>query len=300
MSTLADLFAAAPSTEVLTDGYTLEADARGYYGNIRFWFSGADLQAFTYTVTGKAQTTTINGVTFTRLVPLKHPYISGNCYADTVKVYPPEGAVAGLDGSGTGIAFDDYFADVHFSTPNYNYEGAPSGAEDGGEDYPCVSVRLSAGEERVTRPGTAYEFPSDGKKTEQKIGAAVKTMDFGLTMHRLPNLDVPLYQALAGCVNEVDFYGCPAGTVIYDGPESDGQFMVAGDPSFEVTHQFKYRSIPWNQVMRPDGSGFEAPIEAARPSSAPGGSTADTASEEDDADPIYIYPEADLNQLWGQ
>jgi hypothetical protein len=299
MSTLADLFTAAPSTEILTEGYTLDADEKGYYGNIRFWFSGADLQAFTYTVTGKSTTVTINGITFTRLIPLQHPYISGNCYADSVHVYPPPGAVAGLDGSATGIAFADYFADVHFSTPEFNYEGA-GGGEDGGEDYPCVSLRLRGGEDRVTRPGSSYIFPSDNLRLNHDVGVPVKTLDFALTMHRLPNLDVPLYAALEGCINESDFYGFPAGTVLYDGPESEGQFLVAGNPSFEVTHLFKYRQIPHDEIMRPDGKGFEAPIEAARPSGDPGGSTPDTTNEEDTADPIYLLAEADLNMLWGE
>jgi hypothetical protein len=292
MSTLQDLYTAAPSTEILVEGYDLQANAQGYFGTIRFWFLGADLFGFTSTVTGKSQTITINGVSVTRLIPLKHPYITSGCYADDVRVYPAPGSVASTDsGSYTisgepspgGISFTDYFCDVHFSTPAYPMESG---------DYPTVQTRLSGGQEMVTRPGSAYEFPSDGKRINHDVGVPVKVVEFGLTMNRLASLDKDTYCALAGCVNLTEFWGRPEGTVLYDGPNCEGEFMLGGLPSYTVTHNFKYRSIPWNQIMRPDGAGFEAPVEVTEV-------TDDITEDEDITDPRYMLPEGELNDLWG-
>jgi len=283
MSNMADLYLAAPSAVALTEGYSLEADSRGYYGNIRFWFSGADLFGFTSTVTGKKQSVTINGVAQDRRIPLVHPYITnGNCYCDSVHVYPPEGAIAGWDG--TAITFADYFADVHFATPTYQMEGG---------DMPTVLISLDNGVDRVTRPGSSYLFPSDNTRLNHDVGVSVHTIDFTVTNHKLDKLSEDLYDGLIGCVNLTPFRNKPTGTVLYEGPRCQQQYVVGGSPMFDAGHSFKYRSIPHNQVMRPDGSNFEAPIES-------GGQAPTLANQENLTDPVYLYPVGELNQLWGK
>jgi hypothetical protein len=269
MSTLDDLYAAAPSTQILTDGYSLKATNKGYEGTIRFWVLGSDMPAFSVAAAGLAKTITISGVSVTRLIPLLHPRIA-NCYADDIQIYPPEGDVAtlGTDGS---IDFADYFADIHFSTPTYQYEEG---------DYPTTTLNLNGGVDMVTRPGSAYKFPSDGLRINHDVGVPVQTVDFALTMSRLPSVDFALYTSLAGCVNTAEFYGCDPGTVLYQGPGVNGQSTIGGLPSYDVTHQFKFRSIPHNQIMRPDGAGFEAPVE--------------------EGDGVtMLLPGQDLNALWG-
>lgn len=271
MSTLAQLATNVPSLQVLTDGYSLEADQRGYYGTIRFWFLNADLTAFTTTVGGLPQTINIFGTSVTRLIPLIHPYIiGGNCYADSVHIYPPEGCVAGLDLSGRGISFSDYFADVHFSTPTYPVETGSS---------PTVTADFQGGAEMVTRPQSAYKF-ADGTRLAHDVGIPVQVVDFSLTMHKLPALNQDLYFSLAGCVNSTPFFGRPTGTVLYKGPGISGQFFIAGFPSFDVAHGFQFRAIPHNQIMRPDGASFDYPVQVSD------GTT-------------QLIPSADLNQLLG-
>src|SRR5579862_8007953 len=109
MSTIFQLAAACPTLEVLNDNYSLEADNRGYHGNIRFWFQGSDLLNFTTTVGGLAQTLTwtppggSTAISYSRLIPLIHPYITGgNCYADNIRVFPPDGSVSFYDGVAIG------------------------------------------------------------------------------------------------------------------------------------------------------------------------------------------------------
>ncbi len=272
MSTMAQLQTNCPSLQVLTEGYTLEADQRGYYGNIRFWFLNADLTAFTTTVGGLAQTVTVYGTSVSRLIPLVHPYIiGGNCYADSVRIYPPEGSIASYDG--IAIAFTDYFADVHFITPTY-----PMTDSDGSN--PTATLDLQGGSEMVTRPGAAYKMLSDGLRLNHDVGAPVQTVDFTITNHKLASLDTPTYLSLAGNVNSVTFFGQDPGTVLYKGPGVSGQFYIAGAPSFDCAHAFQFRSVPHNQIMRPDGGGFDTPVQVGD------GST-------------RLIPSANLNALMG-
>lgn len=288
MSQLSDLYTNCPSLEVLTDGYTLGSNTAGYTGTIRFWVDSADLDQLFLTVGGLSKSLTIGPNSVTRLIPLIHPYLdpSWNCYADDIRIFTPEGAVAGVDGTGGGITFSDYFIDVHFSTPPYFLELG---------DYPCCEFDGEPGEDRVTRPGSAYIFPSDGMRLSQAVGVPVKTLDFGITTHRLPAYDLDLYESLIGAVNITTFYGYSAGCVQYVGPKNRGQEIIAGQPVWTVTHMFKFRQIPHNAIMRPDGKDFEAPIEDD------GGTppTPDTTNEEDDANPVYLLAEQELNQLWG-
>lgn len=273
MSTLAQLVTACPSLEIHVDGYTLEADQRGYYGTIRFWFLNADLTAFTTTVGGVAQTFTTYGVSVTRLIPLQHPYIiGGNCYADSVRIYPPDGSVAGLDGTGHGIGFTDWFADVHFSTPTY-----PMTDSDGSN--PTATLDLTGFSDMVTRPGSAYKLLSDGKPIAGDLGVPVMCFDFTITNHKLAAIGTATYLSVTGCVNSVIFFGQAIGTVLYEGPGVQGQFFVAGVPTWDAAHHFKYRSVPHNQIMRPDGAGFDTPIART------GGA--------------MLIPSADLNVLMG-
>ncbi len=267
MSTLADLEAAAPSTQILVEGYGYEINDQGVDASIRFWITGADLQDFVTTVAGlPATTVVIGGVSTPRLIPLLHPYVA-NCYAYAMRVYPPEGSAATYDG--TAIEFPDYFADVRFKTPEFSYTGG---------DYPTVTISRDSGVEMVTRQGTAYKFPSDSRRLAHQVGVPVATTQYALTFHRLPALDHSTYDSLIGCVNSSVFFGRPIGTMLYLGCSSTGTYTLGGIPSYEATQQFSYRRIPHNQIMRDDGTAFEAPV--------------DFASGD------FLLPVADLNALY--
>ncbi len=285
MSTLASVQAAAPSAQIRDEGIDLQVSDNGVDGSLSFWVSGADLGAFRLAVAGSPSTAVvIGGYSVSRLVPMLHPYES-NCYAYSLRAYPAPGAAISLGGGSTGFSFADYFVDVRFRTPKYDYTGP----------YPLVTRQRRNGVEMVTRPGFAYQFPSDSKRPNHDVGIPVLTVEYGLTFHRLPALNDDLYDSLAGCVNEVAFLGRPAGTVLYRGCSSGGELTLGGVPSFEATHEFSYRAIPHNQIMRDDGMGFEAPIQVA--DAAATGTTL-VADQELISNPAYLLPIADLNQLF--
>lgn len=271
MTTLLQLQTAATSTEILNEGFGYEIGDKGVEATIRFWFSGADLQNFVNVVIGlPAITFTFYGSSISRLIPLAHPY-QYNCYAYTARIYPAPDSVSGLDGTGHGIDYTDWFADIGFRTPQYSVDTASPNA--------FVTEQRSNGVEMTTRPGSAYKFLSDGKRINHDVGIPVITAEYSLTFHQLSSLDDTLYDSLVGCVNSATFYGKPAGTMLYLGASSSGEFTLAGAASFEVTHQFSYKSVPHNNIMRPDGAMFDTPVLISD------GTTT-------------MLPSADLNALW--
>ena len=274
MSTISELEAAAPSCHIHNEGYTLEFDDRGAYGTIRFWFDHEDLNAFRATVSGTTQTFTYpGGSTASRVVPLKHPdeVNAPNCYADSVRIYPAPNTAAlpwvpGTEGEEQPLGeygWEIWFADVHFSTPSYAYDG----------DTPLVTLSSDVGSEAVTRPGSAYAFLSDGFPINHNVALKIPTIHYALTFHRVPYLDTTLFESLVGKVNNPTFMGRPIGTVRFDGLACSGEQTIGGSVSFEPTLLIAYRRVPHNQIMRADGGGLEVTTP-------------------------LIYEEADLNTLF--
>ena len=157
--------------------------------------------------------------------------------------------------------WDFAWIDVEMGQPGFSADSA----------YPMVEAHFAPGMEFVTRPGSAYTFPSDGLRLTQPVGVPIPTMDFSLTFHNLPRLNLQLRRRLAGKVNatpffagyEQDFLGFPTGTVQYVAPTVDASYDSNGQSRYTVTDNFKYRYVPHNMIMRPDGRGFEAPVQLA-------------------------------------
>jgi hypothetical protein len=264
MSTLSDL----PSgVEWLHEGTEEEIDDDGCYASAQFYVPGAVREEFRRIVGGGVpEQFSIGGTSFTRVVPLKYDGFD-NCYATGVSMRGEGRSSAPSDA--LGIQYDYWIARVKFATRPYRFDGS----------YPAVTESGDAGADMVTRPGTAYEFPSDSLVVSQNVGVLMPTIDFSLTFHQLPSLNVAGYAALAGRVNTEVFYGCAAGTVQYVGPSWQGQKTVGNVVSWDVTHKFRFRWIEHNKIMRPDGAGFEAPVQV-------GDATK------------YLLPTIDLNALW--
>lgn len=275
MSTIADLpegwtRVREPARVRWTRGGIIEAEA-AWHGP---WSSYA---AFLKAVGGLEQTITYpSGQSVSRIVPLKYPSSSPDF--DDVYAVDCELTPVGLPSvhDAEEITYQWALARIYFtSQAAYNF----------GSDYPLVSYSFSAGADFITRPGTAYEFPSDSLRLNQDVGVLVPWRDFTLTFHGLRQPNEGLYDSLAGRVNSEDFYH-PNGEVYgpgyiqYLGPSGQYNRTIGNVETWTVTHRLKLRYIKHNEVMRPDGSGFEAPILV-------GGTSSDT-----------IIPAADLMQLY--
>jgi hypothetical protein len=247
------------------EGAEIEITDEGYAGKYDFVVDLADLDRFLEVVGGLDQTVTIGGVTTTLKVPLEHDMFP-ECYAFRIN---GKGEGVARERAGGGVTFDWYRLSVWFRTPAWGLFG----------DYPTITRRRETGMEMVTRPGTAYEFPSDNLRLTQQVGVPVTVSDIELVFHQVSVFDEDLYDSLAGCVNETTFYGKPPGTIQYVGPSTFGSRTLGGVETWEVAHTFRYRSIPHNEIMRPDGTAFEAPVQIG---------TVDG----------YLLPEGELNDLF--
>jgi hypothetical protein len=222
-------------------------------------------ESFRTVVGGLPEQFTSNGVTYTRIVPLEYPGFT-NCYAERMRI---RGAGRSrLPSSGEmGIEYDWAFATVWFSTPAWSFGG----------DTPLISMSIETGAEMVTRPGTAYSFPSDNLPLLHNCGVRVPVKDIRMTFFQMPILDRPLYASLAGCVNSTAFMGYSTGTVQYVGEAFDGEQTLGNVTTYTVTQRFRWRAVPHNMIMRPDGADFEAP---------------------EDGNGDTMLPEADLNDIF--
>lgn len=273
MSTLAQLKTAipGPSLRISDEGWDYEVTDQGTTGAIRFIVAGAFLQSFCNILAGiPATTVTIGGTTTTRMIPLQHPR-DPLIYAYTSHIYKAPNSIAtpGPAGSGWGIDFQWYLADVKFRTPKWSATG----------DYPMMSYDEDAGMEMRTRPGTAYQFPSDGLRVLHDVGVPNGVVKFALTFEGLTSLNSALYRSLVGTVNSSTFFDCPAGTVLYEGCSSGTRLQIGGVPSWRARQNFSYSRIPHRQIMRPDGTAFEAPVQVGNTSK-------------------YLLDESNLNALY--
>lgn len=270
MSTILDLPASFQYRlhESTTEGF--DRASGGYFATGSWYGPWNERKQFLQVVGGLPETVTYpTGGTATRIVPLKYPAYP-RCYADRAQLRG-DGA-SRLGTSGEGIEYDWAIVTVDFKTFQYDMDGA----------YPLVTEELDGGSEFVTRPGSAYVFPSDSKKVNQDIGVHMPTTDFSLTFHNVPGpltTRKALWQTLQGRVNTTTFYDYAPGTVQYVGVGTTTQYDTAGQYRYEVVHRFKFRWVPHNMIMRPDGAGFEAPVQVGAPT-------------------LFILPVADLNLIF--
>lgn len=190
------------------------------------------------------------GYTVTRIIPLKYPSddpLYSQVYAYSIGM---EGVGASSSSTSEGIAYTKAIISVRYRSWPYLFTGG---------DYPLMTINANASADVITVPGTAYEFPSDSLRLDRNAGILVPKIDFSLTFHQLQSINLSLYASLAGHVNSTTFYGFGAGYVQYVGPATQSVMSVAGQLIHSVTHLFQYRRIKHNEIMRPDGTAFEAP-----------------------------------------
>lgn len=273
MSTVADLPEGwnrlAGDTVVGQDNGRVEAEAV-------WWGPWASYSGFLAAVGGIAEDIDYgNGIVVSRVVPLKFPSDSDlfdQCYATRASLI---GRGMPAPHATEGITYSHCMARVYFETnPGMNF----------GADSPFMSVQWGAGLDFITRPGTAYELPSysPARKLNQDVGVPVATLEFGITFYQVAAYNPTDYLPYVGRVNSIPFIvgdvEFPAGTIHYLNPSGATTTTVGNVSSWTISHRFKYREIEHNKIMRPDGSGFEAPVQV--------GTT------------TKILPEIDLNGLY--
>lgn len=226
-------------------------DENGIYCSDRWCGPWSTRYEFIRIARGQSETIEYpGGYSVTRIIPLKYPGTDpmfDNVYARSVQ----------CESEGRSFSDDDEAIGYTKCVISVDYQSWPF--QFAGTDYPLMTKNLSASADVITVPGTAYEFPSDSLRLDRNAGILVPNVDFSLTFHFLPSLNDSLYTSLCGFVNSTTFLGYGAGFVQYVGPQSTSQLSVSGQQTHTVTHGFKWRRIKHNELMRPDGTAFEAP-----------------------------------------
>lgn len=195
------------------------------------------------------------GVTVTRVVPLRFPSDSPE-FAD---VFALDVDIRGVGRSSShpteGITYTKGIARVLFrSQPWLNF----------GSDTPMMSRTGTTGVDIITRPGTAYKLESytPAKKLNQDVGVPVPWRDEQVTLYGLQSIPRDEYDPLVGKVNSVDFLGFGPKYAQFLG-YSDAETRTVGNIStYTITLRIKFRYlVKHTEIMRPDGTGFEAPVD---------------------------------------
>jgi hypothetical protein len=215
------------------------ADENGVYCSDRWCGPWSTRNEFLRIARGQEETIEYpGGFNATRIIPLKYPGtdpIFDNVYARSVAI----------ESEGASFADDDEAIGYTKAIATVDYQSWPFPFPGGG-DYPLMTKNLSSSAEVITVPGTAYEFPSDSLRLDRNAGILIPITDFALTFHFVPTLNDALSTSLCGFVNSTTFLGYAAG-------------FVSGQYTHTVTHGFRWRRIKHNELMRPDGTAFEAP-----------------------------------------
>jgi hypothetical protein len=124
---------------------------------------------------------------------------------------------------------------------------------------PWLNIQSKGSTEFVTIPGVPFTF-SDGSKPEKDLGKIMGMQTFTIQRFQIPSFDQWLQSSysLMGQVNSdtVTISQTPIapGYLFFPTQDISSQTNVLGSPQSTATIQLVYRSKPWNQAMRADGT----------------------------------------------
>lgn len=156
-------------------------------------------------------------------------------------------------------AFDDVTADLNnysnqFAEVIVTYELLDSGGNSKLPKAPggvILSYRMDFGGEYVALPGQSLQWQSDPTlpvPADALPTLRIPIVEHHLTWRRVLNPPWDAIRACAGAVNDADFMGAAAETVLFDGARTDREFTGMGDflqPQFgwRVTYVFREKAI---------------------------------------------------------
>ena len=96
--------------------------------------------------------------------------------------------------------------------------------------------------------GTAADVPTDVNPSLR-----ITTIAFRQTRNNLASIPVSTILAATNTVNAAAFQGAPPGKVKFDGASSQRRLFSNGNPGWDMTYAFTYRSVGWNVAYDPAG-----------------------------------------------
>lgn len=214
-----------------------------------------DRYQFVADMRGKSSTPAPGGP-WIQVIPYRYPP-SPNMYAVDLLV-EPEGDI--VEGS-SPIEFTHARVTVTFGVPDWPYQPADdpsflqSLTDDPAENalLKYAKQQISYGYETYPVPSSSLTYQSDGAKFNGHTVIKVAVVTLVITFQRYPSQPFKKIKDKLGTVNDRTWFGNPTGTVFFDDCQTEPQFDPDGTRTQQVMFRFKYRTIPWNKFLRPDG-----------------------------------------------
>lgn len=113
------------------------------------------------------------------------------------------------------------------------------------------------GIEDVALDSGSYKWVDTGAVISNVIIPSLRicTSTITITQYNQLSPSQSVINAVLNKVNESTVFGCPAGTLQFQGGKSNRRMQVSGVTNYDITFQFKYLAVGWNKKYRP-GSGF--------------------------------------------
>ncbi len=248
MATLADM--TVPFEIQRNPPPTIEGGPNGKSGTITFLVALNDVPNFVDTLAGTPVTIDQpGGGTIERVVPLQHPD-----YPDMLAVAFRSEAFGTPGGSGASYVSEMYSharVTVEFTSVPFDLAG----------DQPFLTIQTQMGSSHEVIPGSAFRF-ADMTRLSGDAAVSVDEVVFSVTTYLSQEPVGQEIRNLVGKVNSSTFLDCPPGTVRFSGVTTEFDQKVSFQKSYIKTFNFRYRSRPWNEVLRHDGV-WEAPQNTA-------------------------------------
>lgn len=226
----------------------LTAQSGGYESTLAFETDFSNLSPFVLAVAGTSQVITTTWGSMSRVVPLQHPLFPG-LYADQVE----------CEAFGAASDSSENLADLWSHVKVYVRFRSVSYGSDGDQAY--MSIEEDKGATYTTIPGRKFAFPS-GEPIDQEAGAFSSVKNYVITLYQCPDLNNTATDALMGKVNSAAFFDWPAGQLLFGGGRSIFERSVGGQVRYQKSYTLAYRSHPWNQVFKKNGT-LDTPVDPA-------------------------------------
>ena len=239
-------------------------DANGFSARREFLIAWEDRDAFAVEVLGAAARHGGQGGT---AYPGKGMAAAVEVKYEPVDTEHPDSQEIGLLAAGLN-SYSGSFAKAVVTYGTIAARDRLDGPQNEAGTHLTYSLSHAVGDATVRPGGWQWIDNSQPISTYYKLSKRVPVSVHYLTWHNVINPPWSIIHELQGTVNNAEFLGCPAGTVLFDGAEAEKTFRAefAGSESpfaWKIKYIFRERSIKhsasvygWNHIYRESPAGW--------------------------------------------
>lgn len=227
-------------------------DGQGWSATMALETDEQNVLPFLTALAGTRQPIIWSGGTFSRIVPLQHPvYTSLWLQAIDGEMF---GTPTPTPNPPLSMMLNQQFSRARF---NLTFRAWPFPTIG---DQPYMSIEQGQSVSYVTMPGTSLVFPSDETVIGADAGIFIVENTYVITLYQCPDMNDTASDMLAGTANANPVFGKAPGHLRFNGVQASYQVNVGGMYSYTRRYELAFRSVPWNEFLRPDGV-WEEPLK---------------------------------------